>query len=92
VFIKDISRNDIDTRGTGFQNLNDWMRSVEEPLITLGGFGGSGITWIDLVLGGVGLLASMGTFAVAKSAIVSLLYTTMDEEEASNLYQDLLGV
>ncbi len=73
VFIKDISRNeDIDTRGTGFQNLNDWMKSVEEALITLGGFGGSGFTWIDLVLGGVGILASMGAFAAAKSAIVSL--------------------
>jgi hypothetical protein len=32
------------------------MRSVEEALITLGGFGGSGFTWIDLVLGGVGIL------------------------------------
>jgi hypothetical protein len=73
VFIKDISRNeDIDTRGTGFQNLNDWMRGVEEALITLGGFGGSGFTWIDLVSGGVGILASMGAFAAAKSAIVSL--------------------
>ncbi len=73
VFIKDRTRNeDIDTRGTGFQNLNDWMKSVEETLITLGGFGGTGFTWLDLVLGGVGLLASMGAFAAAKSAIVSL--------------------
>jgi hypothetical protein len=73
VFIKDRTRNeDIDTRGTGFQNLNDWMKNVEEALITLGGFGGSGITWLDLVLGGVGLLASMGAFAAAKSSIVSL--------------------
>jgi hypothetical protein len=48
------------------------MKSVEEALITLGGFGGSCFTWIDLVFGGVGLLASMGAFAAAKSAIVSL--------------------
>jgi hypothetical protein len=39
------------------------MRSVEEALITLGGFGGTGFTWLDLVLGGVGILASMGAFA-----------------------------
>ena len=48
------------------------MKSVEDALITLGGFGGTGFTWLDLVLGGVGILASMGAFAAAKSAIVSL--------------------
>jgi hypothetical protein len=39
LFILDLSRNSIDTRDTGFQNLNDWMRSIEEALITLSGFG-----------------------------------------------------
>jgi hypothetical protein len=73
VFIKDIEREEyLDITGTGFKNLNDWMRSVEDALLTLGGFGGSGFTWLDLVLGGVGLLASMGAFAAAKSAIISL--------------------
>ena len=37
------------------------MRSVEDALITLGGFGGSGFTWIDLVFGGVGFLAAETT-------------------------------
>ena len=39
LFILDLSRNSIDTRDTGFQNLNEWMRSIEEALITLSGFG-----------------------------------------------------
>jgi hypothetical protein len=32
--------NPIDTRDTGFKNLNDWMATVEEMLITLGRFEG----------------------------------------------------
>jgi hypothetical protein len=35
------------------------MRSVEEALITLGGFGGTGFTWFDLVLGGGGVCERM---------------------------------
>ena len=62
VFIKEIYRdNAINTRDTGFKNLNDWMVAVENMLITLGGFEGSGYTFIDLisdVIGVGGLLAN----------------------------------
>jgi hypothetical protein len=62
VFIKEIYRdNRIDTSDTGFKNLNDWMWAVEEMLRTLGGFKGSGYTFIDLIsdlIGVGGLLAS----------------------------------
>jgi hypothetical protein len=87
LFILDLSRNSIDTRGTGFQNLNDWMKSVEDALITLGGFGGTGFTWLDLVFGGVGFLASIGAFsyvatlfksAFIKTAIVSSITAGTD--------------
>ena len=37
------------------------------------------------------VMASVGPFGFTAAAW-SGLYTTMDEEEASNLYQDLLGV
>jgi hypothetical protein len=78
IFIKDIRRNAvIDTRGTGFKNfppllssnLQDWMIGVEDLLITLGGFGGSDYTFLDLisdVIGVGGLLASLGAFAAMK--------------------------
>ena len=76
VFIKEINRDQaIDTRDTGFKNLNDWMAAVEEMLITLGGFGGSGFTFLDLisnVIGVGGLLASLGAFAAMKGYILSL--------------------
>jgi hypothetical protein len=77
VFIKEIYRdNAIDTRDTGFKNLNDWMVAVEDMLITLGGFKGSGYTFIDLIsdlIGVGGLLASLGAFAAMKSYILSLV-------------------
>jgi hypothetical protein len=76
VFIKEIYRdNRIDTRDTDFKNLNDWMTVVEEMLITLGGFKGSGYTFIDLfsdLIGVGGLLASLRAFAVMKRYILSL--------------------
>jgi hypothetical protein len=76
VFIKEINRDQaIDTRDTGFKNLNDWMAAVEDMLITLGGFKGSGYTFIDLIsdiIGVGGLLASLGAFAAMKGYILSL--------------------
>jgi hypothetical protein len=51
------------------------MATVEEMLITLEGFGGSGFTFLDLisnVIGIGGLLASLGAFAAMKSYILSL--------------------
>ena len=51
------------------------MVAVEEMLITLGGFGGSGFTFLDLtsnVIGVGGLLASLGAFAAMKGYILSL--------------------
>ena len=76
VFIKEIYRdNAINTRDTGFKNLNDWMAAVEDMLITLGGFKESGYTFIDLIsdiIGVVGLLASLGAFAAMKGYILSL--------------------
>ncbi len=63
------------------------MKSVEDALITLGGFGGTGFTWLDLVFGGVGFLASIGAFsyvaalfksAFIKTAIVSSITAGTD--------------
>jgi hypothetical protein len=63
------------------------MRSVADALITLGGFGGTGFTWLDLVFGGVGFLASIGAFsyiatifksAFIKTAIVSSITAGTD--------------
>ena len=65
----------LDVRDTGFRNLNDWMVTVEVKSITLGGFKGSAYTFIDLIsdiIGVGGLLASLGAFAAAKAAILSL--------------------
>jgi hypothetical protein len=56
VFIKEIYRdNAMNTRDTGFKNLNDWMAAVEDMLITLGGFKGSGYTFIDLISDIIGI-------------------------------------
>jgi hypothetical protein len=51
------------------------MATVEEMLITLGGFKGSGYAFIDLIsdiMGVGGLLGSLGAFAAMKSYILSL--------------------
>ncbi len=67
---------DNSNQDTGFKDLNDWMAAVEDMLITLGGFKGSGYRFIDLIsdiIGFGGLLASLGAFAAMKGYILSLV-------------------
>jgi len=50
---KDIVREEIwDVSGLGLKNLQDWMKVVQDMSLTLGGFGGTGYTFLDAISDG----------------------------------------